>query len=167
MIDFKNKSSECLSKAIADAGHFVRFHDNVLECSDEAAVQAIIDAYTLDALKTGKCALVLAHAKALRDKVVAAVSPGEMASWPIKAAEATKFDTTGDATQCPMLSAEAASRGITVAELVVKVDGNATMFSTLEATIGGTDGKHRDAIKAMTTFEDVAAYDFSSGWPAV
>lgn len=167
MIDFKSKDCEDLSRTISGAGHWIRLHDNLIETSDDAAVQLIIDDYSLDQAKSAKCMIVSAHAKQLRDKAVQAISAGEMASWPVKLAEAAKFAVAGDASQCPMLSGEAAARGITVASLVSKVGGNAQMFSTLEAAIGGTDGKHRDAIKSMTSFEDVAAYDFSAGWPAV
>ena len=45
MIDFKNKSCEALSNAIAQAGHWVRLHDNVPVSSNDAAVQAIIDGF--------------------------------------------------------------------------------------------------------------------------
>jgi hypothetical protein len=90
-----------------------------------------------------------------------------MASWPIKAAEAAKFHAGAAETECPMLAKEAAERGVTLAQLVAKVDGNASRFSALESMIGGTDGKHRDAISALQTFVDVADYDFSTGWPDV
>lgn len=156
-----------LHNAIAAAGHALAQVDGVWQCSNEAAVQAIIDSYTLDKAKAEKCGSVSAHAKALRDMVVAAISAGEMASWPIKASEAARFGATGDASQCPMLSSEAASRGVTVAELVGKVNGNAARFIAAEAAIGGTDGKHRDAISQLETFEAVANYDFNTGWPAV
>jgi hypothetical protein len=156
-----------LHQAIAAAGHALAQIDGAWVSSDDVAVQAIIDDYTLDTARHEKSVLVSAHAKALRDKVVAAISAGEMASWPIKASEAAKFAASGDASQCPMLSGEAASRGVTVAELVGKVNGNAARFIAAEAAIGGTDGKHRDAIAQLATFEAVAAYDFSTGWPAV
>jgi hypothetical protein len=156
-----------LHQAIAAAGHAFAQIDGVWTSSDDAAVQAIIDAYTLEQAKSEKCAHVSAHAKALRDKVVFMISTGEMASWPIKASEAAKFGVSGDASQCPMLSGEAASRGVTVAVLVAKVNGNAARFEAAESAIGGTDGRHRDAIAQLATFEAVAAYDFSTGWPVV
>ena len=40
-------------------------------------------------------------------------------------------------------------------------------LAALEAQIGGTDGKHRDAIASCTTFEEVAAYNWRTGWPEV
>ena len=41
------------------------------------------------------------------------------------------------------------------------------IIAGLEAQIGGTDGKHRDALTACATFDDVAAYNWRSGWPEV
>lgn len=45
MIDFKNKQSAALNDAIAAAGHTLYQLDNALVCSNETAVQAIIDAF--------------------------------------------------------------------------------------------------------------------------
>lgn len=45
MIDFKNKQSAALNTAIAAAGHTLYQLDNALVCSNEVAVQAIIDAF--------------------------------------------------------------------------------------------------------------------------
>jgi hypothetical protein len=151
--------------AISAAGHWLEQRDGVWISSNDAIVQAIIDAYTLDAAKTELSKSVLAHAKLLRDRVVANISMGELASWPVKLSEAAKFAQTGAAGDCPMLSGEAAARGITLAALVAKVGGNATGFSAIEGAIGGADGKHRDAIKALSTFQEVATYNIHSGWP--
>lgn len=156
-----------LHAAIAAAGYSLRQENGEFTSDNDAVVQAIIHAYTLADAQGYKCDQVSAHAKALRDRVIRSISAGEMASWPIKLAEAAKYLQTTDPADAPMLSAEATARGIPLAALVAKVDGNATTFAGLEALIGGTDGKHRDAIKALTTFDDVAAYDFSTGWPEV
>lgn len=156
-----------LHQAIVAAGHWLAQIDGVWRSDNYAAVQSIIDAYTLDQAKAHKSKEVTLHAKSLRDKVVAAISSGELSSWPVKLSEAAKFAGGADAAQCPMLAGEALARGITLSELVGKVDGNAAGFSALESAIGGTDGKHRDAIKALTTFAEVCSYDFSAGWPAV
>ena len=164
MIAYTEKGA-ALHAAIAKAGHYLREENGVWVSSNDVAVQAIIDSYTLDQAKAHKANEVLALAKQLRDKAVRAISTGEMASWPIKLAEAAKF--AAGSTDCPMLTAEATARGITLAELVAKVGGNAQVFAGLEAVIGGTDGRHRDAIKALTTFDEVAGYDYSAGWPEV
>jgi len=166
MIDL-TKMCDALARRIAAAGHWHCVEDGVPISSDDVAVQAIIDAYTLDDAKSDKCAEVSAYAKILRDRVVGTISAGEMASWPIKLSEAAKYLQTGDETVAPMLSTEAIARGITLAQLVTKVDGNAAQFSMLESLIAGTDGKHRDAIKELTQFADVIHYDYSAGWPGV
>lgn len=166
MINYTEKGHG-LHEAIASAGYVLREENGTWTSSNDAAVQAIIDGYTLDDAKAHKSAQVSAHAKVLRDKVIRTISAGEMASWPIKLAEAAKYALTGQDADAPMLAAEAAARGITLAALVAKVGENATTFAALEAAIAGTDGAHRDAIKACETFEAVAAYDFSTGWPGV
>ncbi|MBY0238131.1 MAG: hypothetical protein K2X55_02345 [Burkholderiaceae bacterium] len=156
-----------LHEAIRAAGHWLVQRDGLWISSNDVVVQAIIDSYTLAQTKAAKQRAVLAKAKETRDRAVVAVSAGELASWSIKRSEALAFAEAGDLAQCPMLSVEAAERGITVAALVAKVNANAAAFSTLEAQIGGTDGRHRDAITALGSFEAVAAYDYSTGWPEV
>ena len=141
-------------------------HD-VATTADDKVAQTVIDAWTLADSAAYVCADVGAYAKALRDQIVSTRSAGEMASWPIKAAEAAKYAATGDEMQVPLLRAEAAARGISVAALVAQVGKNATMFLTLEATISGTDGKHRDALKACASFDEISAYNWSTGWPQV
>lgn len=166
MINYTEKGHG-LHEAIASAGYVLREENGTWTSSNDAAVQAIIDGYTLDDAKAHKSAQASAHAKMLRDKVIRTISAGEMASWPIKLSEAAKYALTGQDADAPMLAAEAAARGITLAALVAKVGENATTFAGLEAAIAGIDGAHRDAIKACATFEAVAAYDFSTGWPGV
>ena len=156
-----------LHKAIEAAGHWWYEDSNGWKVSDAAAVQAIIDGYTLDKAKAEKCSAVSAHARALREQVTSAIAPGEMASWPIKRAEAEEYKAVGEAAACPALRSEAAARGVTLAQLVAKVASNAARFMGAEAAIGGTDGRHRDAIAALTSFEAVAVYDYSAGWPEV
>lgn len=156
-----------LHEAVRVAGEWLARVDGVWTSSDDAAVQAIIDGYSVADAIAHRQAECLAMAKSLRDKAVSGISAGEMAGWPIKLAEARAFAADPANAQTPMLSAEAASRGITVAELVAKVGGNSTRFAALEAAIGGADGRHRDAIAKLTTFDDVAAYDLTVGWPVV
>lgn len=156
-----------LHEAISAAGHWMAQVDGVWRSSDDPVVQAIIDGYTLDKAKAAKAREVMLKAKSLRDRAVTAISAGEMASWPIKRAEANAYIASGGTAACPMLAEEAAARAVTLAELVAKVIGNAQAFGGLEAAIGGTDGRHRDAIQALTDFAAVASYDYSAGWPAV
>jgi hypothetical protein len=156
-----------LHLAIAAAGHRLEQRDGAWISSDDDAVQAIVDSYTLDQAKAYKRSLVSVHGTALRNQVIGSYSPGEMASWPIKLAEARALAAGASAEHCPMLAAEATARGITVADLAAKVGGNATTFAGLEATIAGIEGKHRDAIAACATFDAVEGYDYTVGWPEV
>lgn len=164
MIEYTEKGAG-LHAAIAAAGHWLAQVDGIWKSSDDAAVQAIIDGYTLDDAKSLKSREVSLRAKALRDRATELIAAGEMASWPIKRAEADAFTSSGDAASCPELAREAAQRGIPLADLVVKVQANAARFLALETAVGGIDGKHRDAIWAAADFATLAAYDYSTGWP--
>ncbi len=166
MITYINKGPG-LSEAIVRAGHWLMLGSHGWESSNDSAVQAIIDAYTLDQAKAYRCAEVLAKSRELRDQVTATVAPGEMASWPIKRDEALDYGKVGELASCPALRAEANARQITLAQLVAKVNVNAARFMAAEAAIGGTDGRHRDAINAMTSFEAVATYDIDANWPVI
>lgn len=156
-----------LQNAITASGHWLRQHNGVWMSDDDAAVQAIIDGYAVAAYIAERQAASSATAKALRDKVIDVYSYGETSSWPIKRAEAIAYTASGNAADAPMLSIEATARGVALASLVAKVQANNTAFSQLEATIAGVDGKHRDALAALATFADVAAYDLTTGWPVV
>lgn len=154
-----------LQEAIRIAGYMLRQHNGVWMSSDDIAVQAIIDAYPLSAAQDEVIGMIDAHAKLLRDQVVVNTSPAEMASWPIKQAEARAHQISGLDADAPMLSIEAQARGVMVATLVSKVLGKAAQLSQLEAEIAGAAGRHGDAIKALTTFDAVLAYDWRTGWP--
>lgn len=106
-----------------------------------------------------------ALAAAKRDSVVAGTSPAEMASWPIKLAEAMKFTASSVPADAPYLAAEAEARGVTLDVLVAKVQTNGAVLAGLEAQIAGVNGKHRDAIAAMTDSAAVLAYDITAGYP--
>lgn len=156
-----------LADRLARAGIAVGIHDGQWYCSDELAAQALIDAYGVQDAIAWRQAECLAIAKALRDRVVGHISPGEMAAWPIKRAEAMAYAQGGNAAAAPILSAEAAARGITLPAMLAKVQANASAFAALEAAIGGADGKHRDALAGLQSFEAVLAYDLTAGWPSV
>lgn len=164
MIQYTEKGAG-LHDRIAKSGHWLKQLDGEWVSSDDAAVQAVIDAYTVADAAAYRSAEVERIAKAKRDQVIAGVSPGEMASWPIKLSEAATYAQSGNASDAPLLSLEAQARGVTLAELVGKVDGAAQTFAALEAMIAGTSGRHRDALAAATTFEEVAAYDIAADWP--
>lgn len=152
---------------IAQSGIYL-IQDNLgYHCSDPIAAQAIIDAFTLDEAKTYICELILQKGKNLRDEKLQSVSPGEMASWYMKLAEARVFSKTGNAEDAPALALEAQVRGVSLADLCALVDANAQALSSLEAVIAGNEGRHKDAVKLLQSFDAVAEYDYSTGWPAI
>lgn len=105
-----------------------------------------------------------------RGAITQGISPAEMASWPIKRAEAMAYLASSNAADAPMLQVEATARGVTLADLAGKVMTKAGLLSTFEAQIAGTNGKHNDALEALASAPgtDVAAmeaYDITTGWP--
>lgn len=115
---------------------------------------------TLAEAQADRSAVVDLAAASMRDQITAGTSPAEMSSWPIKLDEA-------NAGGGPMLTLEAGYRGITEAALVTLVLEKAQQLSTLEAQIAGVSGMHRDTIDAMTTIEEVVAYDMRAAWPVI
>jgi len=162
MIDL-SKMCDALAQQITAAGHWFYVEDGILVVSDEKAVSAIVDAWTLaDAIGNRK-AEVSAYAKQLRDKYLSGVSVYEVASWSVKLAEAKTAGTAQEDTLT--LAKEAQARGIPLVDLVAKVKANSAAFNDTEAQIAGVEGKHKDVIASLRTFEEVAAYDFTTGWP--
>jgi hypothetical protein len=115
---------------------------------------------TLAEAQADRIAVVDLAAASLRNQITANISPAEMSSWPLKLNEA-------QAGGGPMLTLEAGYRGISEADLIVKVLDKAQQLSTLEAQIAGVSGMHNDTISAMTTIEEVCAYDMRADWPEV
>lgn len=157
-IDLKGRPlSEALSAALIP--YRLRAVDGTLVSDDDDACQAIIDAHTVEDAQAAVIAAIDAHAKALRDQVVAPYSAAEMASWPIKLQEARGQKGS------EILAAEATARGITQAALIQKVEQKAAAFMAMEGAISGVAGKHLDAVRALSTFAEIAAYNWREGWP--
>lgn len=105
-------------------------------------------------------------AKEKRDMVTASISAAEMASWPIKRAEALAYQSSGSDTDAPNLAIEAAARGITLAALAGKVTTKAAQLSSLEAAIAGRCGAIQDAAAAAAaSVAELEAIDLDAGWP--
>lgn len=168
MINFNGKEliPDCMERVL-NSGYIVFYEDNVLNCSNPVEVQKIVDNYTLDDAKRWKSNLIAIFAKELRDKAISLYSPGEMAAWPIKIAEAAKYSVTRNQDDAPMLKTEAFYRNMSLDELITKVNSKAGTFALLEASISGTDGFHRDNVKALNSFDEIASYDYSTRWPEV
>ncbi len=170
MINYTEKGFG-LHQAIAAAGYTLAQHNGIWESNNDAAVQPIIDGYTMTNVANDIKAQIDLHAAALRQKVTATVSPAEMASWPIKRAEAEAYQAN-NAASTPFLSAESTARGITLAALAALILNNATTLQSMEAQIAGNSGKHRDALTAIAadttkTFSSLLTYDWSMGWPVI
>lgn len=164
MLNVINKGPGMLD-AIRQAGHWMERRDGVLMASDEAAVQTIIDDYPLASCQREITEQIDAHAKTLRDSVVAGISPAEMASWSIKQREAAAYIASGIDTDAPMLALESSARGVPLPVMAALVLQKSQQLSGLEAMIAGVAGRHADAVRATTTFDDALAYDWHVGWP--
>lgn len=107
-------------------------------------------------------------AKRKRDAITADYSPAEMASWPIKRAEALAWQASGSDADAPNLAVEAAARQATVASLVARVIDKANQLAQLEAVIAGYTGYLHDQIRAVAAEDRSAldAIDLQRGWPA-
>lgn len=164
-INYTEKGAQ-LHAAIRNAGHWLREENGQWVSSNDEAVQAIIDGFTIEQARAARKAEISAYATAMRNRVIGGYSAGEMASWPLKLAEARAFQADPLA-DCPLLTMEAQARGVPLASLAQRVQENATLFAGLEALIAGVEGMHRDAVEALSDFGLIAAYDFSGGWPPV
>jgi hypothetical protein len=120
---------------------------------------------SLEFLIAEKLAAVDELAAGQRARAVARASPAEMASWTLKLQEAKAWLASQDDADAPMLALEAQARGATLAVLVSKVIAKAQAYRRAEAAIAGAAGRHRDAVAALQTIGDVAAYDITAGWP--
>lgn len=166
MINYTNKGPG-LDLAIMAAGHWAVPVGGIWQTSNDVAVQAIIDAYPLSATQNEIAACIDAHAAELRDKVTSGISSGEMASWSIKRTEALAYQSSGNATNAPMLGIEATARGVSLPAIAARVLASAAVLAGFEATIAGVAGKHKDVVRATITFTAALAYDWSGDWPAV
>lgn len=153
-----------LHEKIKAVGHWLIHSDGEWLSSDDAAVQAIIDNYSLDDARAARCDEVTVRTRHLFDQAIADNSRGELAAWPLLVSEATAYQTS-TSVATPNLVLEAQARGCTVTELAQRVLANAAQYQALRAQIAGTSGRHRDAINALTDFSAIVGYDFSTGWP--
>lgn len=152
-----------LHRLIHAAGHVLEEKDGVWVSSDDVAVQHIIDSYTLDQAKVDKKQEVSNKAREKYDLVTAGISAAEMAGWPILVSEAIAFRSTGEIG--PAIQLESSIRDVAVEDLVSKIERNAAAFQSVRSAIAGTDGRKRDEIDSLLSFEEVAAYDVYGGWP--
>lgn len=104
-------------------------------------------------------------ARQKRDQVVAGISPAEMASWPIKRAEAIAYSVSGAEADAPALAIESRVRGVPLLVLADKVLAKAGQLAALEAAIAGRCGAIQDAATAAQSEDELLAIDLEAGWP--
>lgn len=145
----------------------VRISDGATGQDVDAAIQAIDDAYPVRAAADIVCAQIEALAEAKRGAVYAAGNFGvfEAGGWALKLREANAYTASGDPNDAPFLQREATRGGITLANLVNRVLTNAALLAPMEADIAGEARRHKDAVRSLTTHADIAAYDYTTGWP--
>ena len=165
-INYTEKGSG-LHRAINAADHSLRQINGEWVTDDEVAVQSIIDGYPLSMTIAEFKGKVDVYAASLRDKAVSGISPGEMASWPVKKSEAEAYNLSLDPADAPTLNAEATARGATLQSIVNRVIVNSAALTALEAQIAGVAGMHKDVIEAMQDFSAIVSYDYKTGWPNV
>lgn len=164
MINWIEKGHGLVEK-IEAAGVSIWHDDGIPKTSNDALAQLIIDEYSIAECAAYRCQQVDARAKIYRDLITSKFSPGEMASWSIKAAEAAKYASTGNASDAPILAAEAAAREVSLASIVDRVQSNSAALVASEAAIAGAAGKHKDAIRALNTFAEILNYNINVNWP--
>lgn len=165
MINFNGKNCLELQEKIKEAGYWVEEVDGVWKASSINDVQNIIDNFDVTSFANVVCLKIEAVATLKRNNIIAPYSPGEMAAWPIKRAEALAYQASNDINSAPNLNAEATARGMSLPTLVTKVLNDAARFSWIEAHIAGTSGRHRDAIRLCQTHEEIMNYNYNTGWP--
>jgi hypothetical protein len=52
-------------------------------------------------------------------------------------------------------------------DLLIKIAAKRAALINAEAAIEGARGKHKDAIRAMATVDELDAYDITTGWPVI
>ena len=166
MINYTDKGFG-LNDAIIAAGHYAIPVNGVWHTSNDIAVQAIIDGYTLQQAKDHIKKLIDLYSASLRNALVAGISPGEMASWAIKRTEANLVGFSLNPADTKTLSDEAFHSGETVAAIALRVKANATSYLTSESFYSGRGRFHKNAVQALLTFPAVNNYNWSTGWTLV
>jgi hypothetical protein len=134
-----------LHAAIQAAGHWLREQDGVWLASDDAAVQAIIDGYSL----TDAIAAPIAAVKALaRQKILAFLPEWKQSNYN------ARMNELNDARFSRALTPQEES------EIAVM----RTAWDTAKAIRAASDA-HETALRALDSFAEITAYDITAGWP--
>lgn len=130
----------------------------------KAALAAQVAPPTIAQLKQQILAQINAHAEQLFSQLTAPYPTSEALTWPYKLKEAEAFKASGDPNNAPKLAVEAASRGVSLTDLAQTIVTKSEQYQIRCAQICGVRGKHSDAIAALSTSEELQAYDWQGGW---
>jgi hypothetical protein len=161
MINYTEKGIG-LHEVIRAAGHVLKQVNGAWVSSNDAAVQAIIDAYIEADAAAAVGDDIDAYARTLRARILKDVDPSEMAAWATKYAEAKALQASGKPSDAPNLVAEAAFRGITLTVLATKVIQKFNQTANREARIAGLAGKYKDIVANLGSFDAINAYDWKT-----
>jgi len=155
-----------LIEEIRAQGHWVKQVDGVFVSSDDAAVQAIIDAYDPwpNEIEKKKAEIIEKMEEHLNALVLKKYPRFEVESWPYQKQDAEAFTADSNAST-PTLDVIAAQRGTSKAEVVARVLAKAEAFNLLAATYAGERQRIENIIDAMSfengnTLNDLSAIKF-------
>lgn len=135
-----------LHEAVRLAGHWLVQRDGVWESSNDQAVQAVINAYSLDSAR----APIIAEIKMEAQRRILAFLP----EW---------MQSNLNARQNELNEARF-SRNLTAAE-VAEVQGNQLLWGRAKA-VRAASNAHEKALKELQSFEAVLSYPWrTTGWP--
>lgn len=103
---------------------------------------------------------VLAYANNMRSQIAGTANSQEMVGWAVKLSAAQAVlggSPTVDQMSALAFEATARKKGESPAQLATKVVGNAAIFSKASGAIDGVERSAKDAVKAATTPQEVAA----------
>jgi len=144
MITYTEKGAG-LHAAIGAAGLALWCADNVWCSTDDAAVQAIIDAYTLDDARAPVIELIKDSA---RLRILAFLPDWKQSNLNARMNELNLTRFTREL----------------VAEELSEIAAMQAIWNQAKA-IRQASNDHEAALNALASFEAVAAYDISAGWP--
>lgn len=165
MITYTEKGA-AMHAAIRAAGHSLAQVNGVWVSDNDTAVKAIITAFDpLAAAIAAQKSALDAFAATKRSASGVYPSPLETSRWQEKYRQAKAYKATPVDPSAPDVAAEALARGVTTDALATMIIAKGDSLAAKEAAIAGLAGKYADTISAMTVWQSVLAYDFTTGWP--
>lgn len=146
MIDFKGlqQCNACMER-IQAAGHSISYVDNQIQVSDVAAVQSIIDTFTL----ADACAPIIADIKALANQKILAFMP----VW-------KQANRNARINELNTIRFDRAWTDAEIAEMAVLQSAGRKIDEIRDAS-----NAHEARLLALESFDSILAYDISTGWP--